>query len=166
METSDDSTNRDVTAAEEEENAEIDVEDEERIQTDISASLHEQNLANAKAICYEWMNIQYRRVLRLVGYARLTVADTLPNKITLTTSYCGDAFDSVKLYRGQFLSPPTKEFPIGHNATVEIDGSVSVGNGSFIAVTTKDVCPVLLPGDHVQIADQVCLVEGCKPVSL
>jgi hypothetical protein len=155
-----------LTDVAEEEDAEMEVEDEEDAHTEMAASLHEENLANAKAICYEWMHEQYKRVVRLVGYTRLTVADIKPDKIVLASSYCGDAFDSVKLYRG--LTPkkiPKIKFPTGHNATVQIDGSVSVGNGSFTAVTTRDVCPVLIPGDRVRIADQVCMVEGCKPVS-
>ena len=96
----------------------------------------------------------------------MSVSEIRNNSLVLSTSYCGDAFESVKLYRGTIDSQLKKKsaFRFGHNSTVELDGTVSVGNGSFTAVTTRDVCPVVISGDHIQIADQICLVESCKPV--
>lgn len=76
---------------EEEEDAELNVEDEEDPQTEMVASFHQKNLNDAKAICYEWMHQQYKRMVRLVGYTRLTVADVEPNKIVLASKVVSTA---------------------------------------------------------------------------
>ena len=52
---------------EEEEDAELQVEFEDNAQQKL-ASVKAKQLASAKAICYEWMNLQYKRTVRLVGF--------------------------------------------------------------------------------------------------
>ena len=69
----------------------------------------------------------------------------------------------VKLYRGLIQQEVKKEKRKGFT---ELPGFVAVGNGSFIAVTTRDLSKLVMSGDRIQIADQTCVVEDCRSAML
>lgn len=150
-----------------EEGGEEDIETERNATSELISARRRANIVQAEVLCDE-VRHQHRKVVRIEGTVSLVVEKVEPDAISLSNMYCADGFEAVKLYRSALPRPTVvpPRFPLGDHATTELDGTVSVGNGSFIAVTTRNVCPVVLSGDRVQIADQVCVVEYCKPAML
>jgi len=71
------------------------------------------------------------------------------------------------LYRGVRKPPQEKvKLPKRYGNATELPGTVAVGNGSFIAVTTHDLSTLVMSGDRIQIADQQCVVEDCRSAML
>ena len=115
----------------------------------------------AKSLCRD-IKTQYHSLIRMVGTTVLHVKNISNYSIIVHERYCNDDHNGVKLYRG-LIKHDKKLTPKGFPP---LPGTAAVGNGSFVAVTTRDLCPVVISGRKVQIADQVCLVENCAPAML
>ena len=115
----------------------------------------------AKSLC-RYIKTQYHSLIRMVGTTVLHVKSISKHSIIVHERYCNDDHNGVKLYRG-LIKHEKKLLPKGFPP---LPGTAAVGNGSFVAVTTRDLCPVVISGRKVQIADQVCLVENCAPAML
>ena len=123
--------------------------------------LRVQDTLEAKSMCSE-MRSQYHALIRVIGTTILRVTDVHKYSIDVDTQYCNDDHNGVKLYRGVIHKlEPTKVTKKLKTFTM-LPGTVAVGNGSFIAVTTRNLCPAVPTGSSVRIADQVCVVEYCQ----
>ena len=126
--------------------------------------LQVENKLEGSSICTDIME-QYHTLIRMIGTTVLHVTAVDSTFVKVDRKYCNDDHIGMKMYRNVIRNQPKLKEKLIHNMT-ELPGTVAVGNGSFIAVTTRNVCPAVPSGSRIQIADQICVVEDCRPAML